>query len=83
MNWPPILKRAQAWKLLHPGEMVRETIKRDRLQYEDKGPGTYEFWAEYHPPAMEPEDQKTLHKAGIDFPKTKLSSPRVTFTRKP
>jgi hypothetical protein len=83
VDWPPILKRAQEWKLLRPGDAVSQTVTRAQLHYEGQQPGTYEFWAEYHPPAVEPDDQKRLRKKGIDFPHTQLTSSHLTFTRKP
>ncbi len=83
VNWPPILKRVREWKVLRPGETVSQTVARAQLHYEGRQPGSYEFWAEYHPPAIEPEDQKALGKAGVDFPHGQLTSSHLTFTRKP
>jgi len=83
MNWPPILQRAQEWQVLHPGESVSQTIPREKLHYEGSEAGTYEVWADYTPPAVEPDDQKRLRKAGIDFPSTPLSTAHLIFTRKP
>jgi hypothetical protein len=48
LNWPPILERAQEWKLLPPGEAVEKTVPRAELHYEVGQSGRYEFWAEYY-----------------------------------
>ncbi len=83
VNWPPILERAQQWRLLHPGEFVSQTVQQDKLHYESTKAGVYEFWADYTPPATGPEDQRSLRKAQIDFPSAPLSTPHQLFTRKP
>jgi len=74
-----ILKRVQKWRLLHPGETAKQTVPKEELHYEAENPGKYDFWAEYHPPAIEPDDQKTLRKAGIDFPRESLGSKHVVY----
>ena len=79
LNWPPILKRAQEWKLLPPGEAIEKTVPRAEMHYEIGQSGTYEFWAEYYPPALEPADQQALRERGIDFPLEKLTTLRLTF----
>ena len=79
LNWPPILERAREWKLLPPGEAVEKTVPRAELRYEVGQSGTYEFWAEYYPPALEPADQQTLRERGIDFPLEKLTTSHLTF----
>jgi hypothetical protein len=79
LNWPPILERAQEWKLLPPGEAIEKTIRRAELHYELGQPGIYEFWAEYYPPALQPADQQTLRERGIDFPLNKLTTSHLTF----
>ena len=83
VNWPPILQRAQAWRLLHPGESVSQTVAKEKLHYEGREAGIYEFWAVYTPPALDSRDEKTLRKAGIDFPSTPLSTRHLFFTGKP
>lgn len=79
----PILDRIQKWALLHPGEYVIFNIPRQRLDYDDKDPGIYEFWAEYIPPSIVPADREQLQKAGIDFPRGKLISVHVAFRKTP
>jgi hypothetical protein len=79
LNWPPILERAQEWKLLPPDEAVEKTVRRAELHYEAGQAGTYEFWAEYYPPALEPADQQALGERGIDFPLEKLTTSHLTF----
>jgi hypothetical protein len=80
---PPILKRVKEWKLLHPGESLTVEAGKNRLHFEDREPGTYEFWATYQPPQLSPNDQAELRQAGIDFPQAKLSSAHVVFIKKP
>jgi hypothetical protein len=82
-SWPPILERVEKWTLLHPAGKI--TLKGDRaaLHCEEDDPGEYEFWAEYGPPFVSPEDQKTLQDAGIDFPRGELTTQRIVFTKKP
>lgn len=80
-GWPQILQRVQEWKLLHPREAAKQTIGQGQLHYEGKDSGKYDFWAEYHPPAIEPDDQKTLRKAGIDFPREPLGSKHVIYQK--
>ena len=79
LNWPPILERAQEWKLLPPGQAIEKIIRRTELRYEVGQPGIYEFWAEYYPPALQPADQQTLRERGIDFPLNKLTTSHLTF----
>jgi hypothetical protein len=79
LNWPPILERVQEWKLLPPGEAIETTVPRAELHYEVGQSGTYEFWAEYHPPALQPADQRALRERGIDFPLEKLTTLHQTF----
>ena len=79
LNRPPILERAQEWKLLPPGEAIEKTVPRAELHYEAGRPGTYEFWAEYYSPALKPADQQTLRERGIDFPLEKLTTSHLTF----
>jgi hypothetical protein len=80
-KWPSILERARDWRLLRPGESDSQALPQDKLHYQNREPGTYEFWADYTPPAVGLEDQKALRKAGIDFPTVQLSTPHLAFTR--
>jgi hypothetical protein len=79
LKWPPILERAKEWELLPPGGAIEKTVPRAELGYEVGQSGTYEFWAEYYSPAIEPADQQTLRERGIDFPFQKLTTSRLTF----
>jgi hypothetical protein len=78
-DWPPILVRAQEWKLLPPGERIEKTAPRAELHYEVGQAGTYEFWAEYYPAAVRPAEQQALRERGIDFPIGKLTTSHLTF----
>ena len=80
-GWPPILLRVKDWKLLHPGDVAKETISQALLHYGGKHPGKYDFWAEYHPPAIEPGDRKILREAGIDFPHESLGSKHLIYQK--
>jgi len=81
-NWPQILERAQEWTVLHPGTSlsVRDTI--GLMHCECKAPGKYEFWADYLPPNVSPEDKEVLSKAGIDFPHAPLESAHVIYMKR-
>lgn len=81
MNWPPILERVGKWAILHSGESLSWSVRRERLYYEDKEPGIYEFWAEYSPPSISPADRERLQQAGIDFPQGKLTTNHVAFRK--
>ncbi len=81
MATPPILERAKTWTLLHAGQTVSWSATRERLQYDSKQPGIYEFWAEYSPPAIDPADREKLRAAGIDFPQVKLASGHIAFRK--
>jgi len=78
-----ILDRVQKWSLLHPGQYLIFNIPRDRLYYDDKEPGIYEFWADYVPPSIDPSDREILQKAGIDFPHGELTTPHIAFRKVP
>jgi hypothetical protein len=78
---PPILDRAKAWTLLHAGQKLSWSATRERLQYDTRQAGIYEFWAEYSPPSIEPADREKLRTAGIDFPQVKLTSAHIAFRR--
>jgi hypothetical protein len=76
----PVLDRIQKWKVLEPGAMIEETIPRAKLHYDAGQSGTYEFWAEYYPPALNAAEQQLLRERGIDFSLEKLASPHLTFS---
>ena len=78
-GWPPILERVQEWTLLPPGEEIKKTVSLTAMHYETRKAGTYEFWAEYAPPAVRPADQQTLRERGIDFPLDTLTTSHLTF----
>ena len=79
----PILDRAETWMVLRPGDALRRTVPRERLLYSDKEPGTYEFWAEYSPPALGAADLEVLQRAGIYVPRTTLTSGHIAFRKEP
>jgi len=76
---PVITQRSKNWLLLHPGEMISQTLDQRGLHYDDKGAGRYTFWAEYHSPTIGPQDQSTLREAGIDFPHHDLKTTRFVY----
>ena len=77
----PILEHAKTWTLLHAGQKLSWGATRERLDYDSKQPGIYEFWAEYSPPSVDPADREKLRAAGIDFPQVKLASAHIAFRR--
>jgi len=77
----PIKNRIQNWILLHPCEISKQTVGMQGLHYDDKGPGRYEFWAEYRPPAINPDDQKALSEAGMDFPRAALRTMHLVYRK--
>jgi len=78
---PSILDRAKTWTLLHAGQKLSWSATRERLQYDNRQAGIYEFWAEYSPPAIDPADREKLRAAGIDFPQAKLASGHIAFRK--
>jgi hypothetical protein len=81
MATPPILDRAKTWTLLHAGQKLSWSATRERLDYDSRQPGIYEFWAEYSPPAIDPADREKLRAAGIDYPQAKLASGHIAFRK--
>jgi hypothetical protein len=80
-NWPPILDRIKEWNVLRSGETLTLKADREHLFYDGSKPGTYEFWAIYNPPNIEPSDQKKLEESGIDFPRERLATQHVRFSK--
>lgn len=78
----PIRDQARNWKVLKPGESLKVSFTRTELFSNQQAPGTYEFWAIYTPPIIPAYDQQILTEEGIDFPRTHLVSPHLTFVRK-
>ena len=81
--YQPILKRVEEWQVLHPKESLALARPTAELQGYLDAAGTYEFWAEYTPPFIKPEDQTTLHEAGIRFAAAPLSTMHMSFKREP
>jgi hypothetical protein len=79
--WPPILDRIKGWKLLHSGEALTLSADQEHLFYDSGKPGTYEFWAVYAPPSIDPFYQKKLQESGTDFPRERLATQHLTFSR--
>jgi hypothetical protein len=83
MDWPAILERVKAWKVLGPGESLRLRADREHLHYEGDKAGTYEFWATYRPPSVQLLDQGTLWAVGLDFPSRGLDTQHLVFVKRP
>jgi hypothetical protein len=64
LQWPRILERVKKWKLLRAGEGLGWMAGRDRLYYQDKQPGIYEFWAEYSPPRSNVRTRRYCNNRG-------------------
>jgi hypothetical protein len=81
-SWPPIMERIKDWRVVHSGESLN-LLGADKKAYYDGGlPGSYEIWAGYLPPFIDPSDQIILRAAGVDFPQTALTTPHVAFVKK-
>jgi hypothetical protein len=80
-DWPPVMNRIKEWKIVHAGDALVLQADREHLFYDDSKPGTYEFWAVYSPPSIDPADQQKLQRSGIDFPQEKLRTRRLSFLR--
>jgi hypothetical protein len=80
-HMPGILEQSKLWRSLKPGESLTMTYKRSELFVYEQGPGAYDFWAEYRPPALTVEDITALQQAGIDFPRQVLRSAHLHFHR--
>lgn len=80
-KWPNVANRVKEWKRLKPGE----TLVFTRTSREDLNPtlaGKYEFYADYEPPYLSPEDQMTLDSLGITFPREAVQSQHLIFIKK-
>jgi hypothetical protein len=77
MNWPSILDRIKAWKVLHSGDSLALTADHVRLFYDSHRAGRHEFWATYFPPSIRSSDQAILRQAGIDFPHGETDHPTL------
>jgi hypothetical protein len=80
-DWPPVMDRIKEWKIVRAGDALIIRADREHLFYDGSKPGTYEFWAVYSPPSIDPADQQKLHQSGIDFPHEKLRTRRLSFLR--
>ena len=76
--------QAKNWKILKPGESLKVSFPGIKLfsTKPQQVPGTYDFWATYTPPIIPAYDQQILTEEGIDFPRSHLVSPHLTFVRK-
>ena len=78
---PGILKQAESWKRLKPGESLTLSYKRTELFVFEQAPGAYEFWGEYQPPPLTAADVAILEQAGVDFLREPLKSTPLRFNR--
>lgn len=79
---PPLCDQVKSWPVLRPGHSLRVTFSLQQLFLYDHAPATYEFSAEYTPPVIPPDDQQALTAEGIDFPRSRLTSPHLIFVKK-
>jgi hypothetical protein len=77
---PDIAARVKNWRILKPGDTLVFRVKVG-TDVNRSIPGRYEFYADYQPPGLKPEDQSALGALGIDFPHEALQSPRLIFTK--
>jgi len=70
-------------EVLHAGESLSLEAKKKKFVLHNEASGNYEFWAEYTPAELSLSDRQKLKEAGIEYPQAKVSSPHVTFQKKP
>lgn len=75
--YQPILDRLKQWKVLGPGESL--VLMNNAILA--RATGVYKYWASYIPPGMPKADEEVLQNARVDFPKSELESPHVSFVR--
>jgi hypothetical protein len=56
------------WVRLRPGESMTTTTRLRFARRDRDGPGTEEYWVEYTPPALRPEEIARLSQAGYVIP---------------
>lgn len=78
---PPILDQVKSWRRLGAGESLTATYKRSDLFVSQQAPGDYDFWGEYQPPTLSPEEMITLEHAGITVLQEPLTSAHLRFKR--
>ena len=81
-HWPGILERVRNWRTLRPNETLEVSGDIHKLFVTYSEAGFYEFWANYTPPFISPEDMSTLQRAGIEVSHERLSSSHITFAKK-
>jgi hypothetical protein len=77
----PILAREKTWVILHPRQRLTVAAGKNLLFYDDKPPGTYEFWATYSPPRINADERKVLLGAVISFPQDETATPHIRFVK--
>lgn len=75
------LKQAKSWVLLRPGGYLERVASPGRMHYENQGAGTYDLFAEYTPPVLEPDQRRALADAGYLYPQARLISKHVVLRK--
>jgi hypothetical protein len=70
--------RIDAWKTLQPGESIKMSGGIGD-PFHDQGPGTYNFWAVYEPPELNPSERMILNQSHNDLPDYELTSNHEVF----
>ena len=79
---PPFRERVKSsWLHLLPGESLTFTGDRRSLVDKAGGPATYEYWAEYEPPSLTPEQRNELERDGYRFPTEKVESAHLSYSQ--
>jgi hypothetical protein len=74
--------RIDAWKTLQPGESIKLSGAIHEL-FHDQGSGTYDFWALYEPPELNPAERLILDRSHDDLPDHELTSNHEVFVERP
>jgi hypothetical protein len=77
---PPTIIRAETeWLRLQPGEFLTFTESL-RRRFGDMEPGTVDYWVEYTPPHLTPEERTELKQAGFRVPSASLRTEHRSFS---
>lgn len=68
LNERDLLKWANSWCRLKPGESLAVTYSRQALFNFQEDEGSYDFWGEYVPPQLTAEQVRTLASEGFHLP---------------
>ncbi|HEY1160234.1 MAG TPA: hypothetical protein VGE83_06360 [Terracidiphilus sp.] len=70
------------WLHLQPGEYLNFSGDRRSLVDQAGGPATYEYWAEYEPPSLTPEERNELAQGGFLVPTENVESAHLSYSQR-